>query len=165
MAPLRLDALAIALIALIGATALAEPSPPSSWREQPTLAGPAASALADSGLTGSAIAWGDPSTGRFALVQDYTSPAPVIDAVATIADVHASLRAELEAAGATIESWQVQRDESRGAYTLGTFRALVRARATLRPDGTLRAQSALCFYNERDRDRSERQCTRFLESL
>lgn len=165
MATLRFDAIAIALTAMLGATAGAAPTPPSTWRERAPLAEPAKRAQLDAGLAGEARAWADPSTGRFALVQDYTTPTPVPDTARAIADVHATLRADLEAGGATIERWQVQRDESRAELLLGTFRALMRTRATIQPDGTLRARSALCFYNERERDRSERQCNRFVESL
>jgi len=161
---LRIIAVAAALTAM-AAAAGAQPAPPTSWRPQPELALPARQALATTTLSGTADAWGDPSTGRFALVQDYTSAAPVADTASAIAEVHASMRAALESNGAIVESWQVNRGESSVVFQLGTFQALARTRATIQPTGFLRAQSALCFYNDRGRDQSQRQCKHFVDSL
>lgn len=155
-----------AAIALATAAAAPAATPQGSWRALDDLAVAAAAAIADApGLTGEARAWGDPSSGCFGVVQELRTEQPVADPTAAIAEVHASLHDALTAGGATFESWSAQRSVSTGVFRRGDLDAQIRSVASIDPTGALSVRSAVCFYNERDSERSRDRCRHFLETL
>ncbi len=150
----------------LAATAATAATPHSSWRALDDLAAPAAAAIAEApGLEGVARAWGDPSAGCFGVVQELRTAQPVANPTAAIAEVHASLHDALAAGGATFVSWSAERSVSTGIFRRGDLDAQIRSIATIDPAGALSVRSAVCFYNERDAERSRDRCRRFLETL
>ncbi len=150
----------------LAASAAAAATPHGSWRALDDLAAPAAAAIADApGLAGGARAWGDPAAGCFGVVQELRTEQPVADPTTAIAEVHASLHDAIAAGGATFESWSAERSVSTGVFRRGGFDAQIRSVASIDPSGALSVRSAVCFYNERDAERSRDRCRRFLETL
>lgn len=156
----------IAAALLFATTAAFAATPHGSWRPLDDLAAPATAAIAAApGLTGTAQAWGDPSTGCFGVVQELHTEEPVADPATALASLHASLHDALEAGGAQFTSWTAERGVSSGELRRGGLDAQIRTVAAIDPTGALSARSAVCFYNERDAARSRARCKRFLESL
>lgn len=159
-------ALIVAAAIALAASAAPAATPHGSWRGLHDLAGPASEVIAGApGLTGEAHAWGDPSAGCFGIVQELRTDHPVAHPTTAISELHTSIHEGLAAGGASFESWNAERNVSTGRFQRGDLDAQIRSIASIDPAGALTVRSAVCFYNERDAERSRDRCKRFLETL
>lgn len=134
---------------------------PSGWRQLPELVAGMPEPLA--GFDISHEAWGDPSIGAFLMSIRLSGPA--IDDKG----LHAALRGTLAKAGQTeISNQQTSEDgpttRSQFHFRRGTLAGTVRIRSHAL-EGTISAQSAACFYNQRYPRLSEKQCSKILDNL
>jgi hypothetical protein len=137
-----------------------EPKLPNGWRELPELVSDIQPPL---GFEAVHKGWGDPSNGTFLVSIQLSGPA------ADDTGLHTALRGGIAKAGNTEISQQESSDDgqlrrSQFRFRRGTLTGLVRTRSEA-VEGTIYAQSAACFYNQRYPRLSEKQCIEILDSL
>jgi len=148
-----------------GAASATNPRPPATWQQLPELAERArgaAAARSGSEVAVEAQAWGDPATGAFALSATARASGGGTDG----AEALASLRSEVERAGAKLTGWTAADDAASFSFEWRAFRGDARVRASIdERDGSLRTALLACFYSERQPIRSAATCKVYLEGF
>ncbi len=146
---------------------------PDHWRKLPELASPADKALQSlsKDMEPHARAWGDPASGAYALLVEGRArqTARPRKRRTLVNDVHTQFRELLQSRGATLDSWTTRTDEttvrSDSSIQQHEHRGAVRVWSGYDQDGHLHAVVALCFHNDREPQRTGRECRRWLESV